>query len=102
MIQTSAKKNSSSYLVLTHFDELAGPTTLISLNSKIPADMRLIIGNLMDLELPETYFELEVKQKFPQYKFVNYYFEISSPLARGKQEMLLLTGIMPRGFHSLF
>jgi len=75
-------------LILTHFDEIFGPTIFWNLND-LDDDIAEKLKGFIDLELGENLFELNLVDK--GIKTINYYFELKSDWARGKREMALLT-----------
>ncbi len=89
------------FLILTYFDNLEGPIPILSSPRKIDPKIEKVIQNMMDLDLPESFFELEANFG-EKTKFLNYYFELDSDWARGRKEMLLLTAVLPKSLNSLF
>ncbi len=81
------------YINLNFFNTIRGPQILCYYPSSLEEERAQQIANLLNIS------EL-IKQKFfvyetsPQFKTVNYYFEIPSEWARGKKEMLLLSLIL--------
>ncbi|NVM31307.1 MAG: tetratricopeptide repeat protein [Candidatus Helarchaeota archaeon] len=81
------------FLNLNFFNTIRGPQILCYFPDNIDEDQAQQIANLLNIS------EL-IKQKFfvyetsPQFKTVNYYFEIPSEWARGKKEMLLISMIL--------
>jgi len=92
---------SQIYLILTYFDQIEGPRIFFSLPEQIPSLIKDILTNLMNLDLPDSFFELEIQKKIKGI-FVNKFIEIPSKLARGNVEQILLTGILPSGINTLF
>lgn len=91
----------SLYLVLTYFDTYHGPIPFITIPEQIPSKIREILKNLMNLDLPETFFELEIKKKMKG-KFLNRPITLPSQWIRGQKERLLLTGYIPHEMNTLF
>ncbi len=92
---------SQIYLILTYFDQIEGPRIFHSIPKKIPSILEEILTNLMNLDLPDSFFELEIQRKIKGI-FVNKFIEFPSKLARGNIEQILLTGILPYGINTLF
>ncbi|MHA1264603.1 MAG: tetratricopeptide repeat protein [Candidatus Helarchaeota archaeon] len=81
------------FLNLSFFNTITGPQVLCFYPNTLEEEKAQQIANLLNIS------EL-IKQKFfvyetsPQFKTVNYYFEIPSKWARGKKEMLLISLIL--------
>ncbi len=81
------------FLNLSFFNTIRGPQLLCYFPNSLDEEKAQQIANLLNIS------EL-IKQKFfvyetsPQFKTVNYYFEIPSEWARGKKEMLLISLIL--------
>jgi hypothetical protein len=81
------------FLNLNFFNTIRGPQILCFFPDSLEEEKAQQIANLLNIS------EL-IKQKFfvyetsPQFKTVNYYFEVPSEWARGKKEMLLLSIIL--------
>jgi ADP-ribosylation factor-like protein 3 len=74
-------------IILTYFDSVVGPQVFYTKPPPIDPYQESIITNLMDLKLSKGFFTV-TKEK---YILMNYGFEITSPLARGSAEIVLLT-----------
>ena len=81
------------FLNLSFFNTIRGPQILCYFPDSLEEEKAQQIANLLNIS------EL-IKQKFfvyetsPQFKTVNYYFEVPSEWARGKKEMILLSIIL--------
>jgi len=80
------------YLILCHFDEKIGPKIFLQIPQRIEHEEIEQIPLLMDL-----YDEGFFIHMFGEFKTANYIFTIPSKLARGGQETLLITIVIPEG-----
>jgi predicted hydrocarbon binding protein len=63
--------------------------------------MEKILTDLMNLDIPETFFQLEIKREMKG-KFLNRPIMLPSKWVRGQKERLLLTGFIPHEMNTLF
>ncbi len=89
------------YIVLTYFDTYQGPIPFITIPEQIPPNVQKVLKNLMSLDLPETFFELEIKREIKG-KYLNRPINLPSEWARGKKELALITGYIPYEINTLF
>ncbi|TFF98963.1 MAG: hypothetical protein EU541_06210, partial [Promethearchaeota archaeon] len=89
------------YLVLSYFDSYQGPIPFISFPEKVPSNIESVLTDLMNLDLPETFFQLEIKKKIKG-KFLNRPIMLPSKWARGGQERMLLSVVVPHEMNTLF
>ncbi|MFX1419719.1 MAG: hypothetical protein ACFE9N_12430 [Promethearchaeota archaeon] len=81
------------HLVLTYFDQVTGPSVLLSYpDEKLEENLINNLKKFFDLEIDETFFEIVLITK--KKKIVNFHFEIPSEWARGKKEFAMLSLIM--------
>ncbi|MFX0100358.1 MAG: hypothetical protein ACFFCS_12320 [Candidatus Hodarchaeota archaeon] len=78
----------SAYLIL-HFDKKIGPKIFFQSNNGLKEENLDQIKKLMDILNPEPFF-----YSFQEIKTLNYQFELHSPNARGKKELLQITLII--------
>jgi predicted hydrocarbon binding protein len=88
-------------LILTYFDHIEGPRVFYSIPERLPSKLSEIITELMNLDFPNSFFEVEIQEEIKG-KFLNKFIEIPSKRARGNKEQILLTGILPKGVNTLF
>lgn len=89
------------YLVLTYFDSYEGPIPFITIPDQIPSNIEGVLTDLMNLDIPEVFFQLEIKREIKG-KFLNRPIKLPSEWARGKQERALLTVVVPNEMNTLF
>lgn len=89
------------HLILTYFDQIEGPRIFLAIPETLSSELKDVLTNLMNLDLPSTFFELEIQEKIKG-RFVNKFIELPSKYARGYKEQILLTGILPYGINTLF
>ncbi len=81
------------FLNLNFFNTIRGPQILCYYPDSLDEEKAQQIANLLNISelLKQKFFVYETS---PQFKTVNYYFEIPSEWARGKKEMLLISMIL--------
>lgn len=81
------------FLNLSFFNTITGPQVLCFFPDSLAEENAQQIANLLNISelLKQKFFVYETS---PQFKTVNYYFEIPSAWARGKKEMLLISLIL--------
>lgn len=79
-------------IILTHFDTHRGPVVFLASPPEVKPYIDTLVCNLLDLNLPEGFFEHRIVEK--GLTLGNYIFEIESEWARGSIESLMLTVVL--------
>lgn len=74
------------YIVFSYFHQIMGPTIFLSVPIDLPALNEENILKLMDIDTRQGFFEFREQSGYANYKF-----DINSPLARGKKDLVMLT-----------
>ncbi len=79
-------------IILTYFHSHMGPKIYLASPPEVKSDIDKLVCNLLDLNLPEGFFEHRVDSA--ELILGNYIFEIPSEWARGEVESVMLTMVL--------
>ncbi|MHA1272370.1 MAG: V4R domain-containing protein [Promethearchaeota archaeon] len=83
-------------LILSFFDKFFGPKIFHSIPNDIGDNFKNLIFNFMSLRHKEKYFEFKIPDNKKMLFIYNFLFNIDSDLARGGEEVLLLSVIFSK------
>ncbi|SRR6056297_125631 len=79
------------HLILSYFDQIMGPSFLLTSHPHLAIYLKNTITDLMDINIDKGFFEYNYYSEDYEVFLANYYFEIPSDWGRGRIDRLMLS-----------